>query len=161
MTDMAILKIARMGHPVLVQSAQAIDDPSEPALRRLVADMAETMLDAEGIGLAAPQVHQSLRLILFVDVADRAEASWRQALALDATDLQSLAGMAAQQFARGRYLEARAFAERWLALAPQDADGLRLASQIEQKLGDNAAAQRYLARLQANSPGTPTAPRAQ
>lgn len=93
--------------------------------------------------------------------ADRAEANWRQALALDTADLQSLAGMASLQFARGRYLEARAFAERWLALAPQDADGLRLASQIEQKLGDNAAAQRYLARLQANSPGTPTAPRAQ
>lgn len=93
--------------------------------------------------------------------ADRAEANWRQALALDQGERQSLAGMAALQFARGRYLDARAFAERWLALAPQDADGLRLASQIEQKLGDNAAAQRYLSRLQANSPGTQTAPRVQ
>ena len=67
---MAILKIARMGHPVLLQRAQPIDDPSAEQVRRLVADMAETMLDAEGIGLAAPQVHRSLRLILFLDADD-------------------------------------------------------------------------------------------
>ena len=93
--------------------------------------------------------------------ADRAEASWRQALALESGELQSLAGMANLQFARGRYLDARAFVERWLALAPADVEGLRLASRIEQKLGDNVAAQRYLSRLQAISPGTPTAPREQ
>lgn len=92
---------------------------------------------------------------------DRAEASWRSALALDAGELQSLSGMAALQFARGQYLDARAFAERWLALAPADAGGLQLASRIEQKLGDNAAAQRYLSRLQAITPGTSTVPRAQ
>ena len=92
---------------------------------------------------------------------DRAEASWRQALALEPTELQSLAGMAALQFDRGRYLEARAFAERWLALAPSDADGLRMASRIEQKLGDNVASQRYLSRLQAISPDSTTAPRTQ
>ena len=92
---------------------------------------------------------------------DRAEASWRQALALEPTNLPSLAGMAALQFARGQYLDARAFAERWLALVPGDADGLQLAARIEQKLGDNVAAQRYLFRLQATSPGSTTAPRAQ
>ena len=58
---------------------------------------------------------------------DRAEASWRQAL----------------------------------ALVPGDADGLQLAARIEQKLGDNVAAQRYLFRLQATSPGSTTAPRTQ
>ena len=92
---------------------------------------------------------------------DRAEASWRQALALEPTNLPSLAGMAALQFARGQYLDARAFAERWLALVPGDAEGLQLAARIEQKLGDNVAAQRYLFRLQATSPGSTTAPRAQ
>jgi type IV pilus assembly protein PilF len=90
-----------------------------------------------------------------------AEANWRQALALDPAELQSLAGMAALQFARGRYLDARAFVERWLALSPTDAEALQLASNIEQKLGDNVAAQRYLLRLQAIPPGSPTAPRAQ
>ena len=91
---------------------------------------------------------------------DRAEASWRQALALEPANPPSLSGMAALQFARGHYLEARAFAERWLAITPADAEGLQLAARIEQKLGDNVAAQRYLSRLQAISPGTSTAPRA-
>lgn len=91
----------------------------------------------------------------------QAEANWRQALALDPGELQSLAGMAALEFARGRYLEARAFAERWLAVAPSDAEGLQLASQIELKLGDTAASARYLHRLQALSPGAAIAPRTQ
>ena len=82
-------------------------------------------------------------------------------MALQPENLPSLSGMAALQFARGRYLEARAFAERWLALTPADAEGLLLAAQIEQKLGDNVAAQRYLSRLQATPPGTPTAPSTQ
>ena len=87
---MAILKIARMGHPVLVQRAQPIEDPSAEPIRRLVADMAETMIDAEGIGLAAPQVHRSLRLILFLDAADRAEAQRRRPLALINPEIEPL-----------------------------------------------------------------------
>ena len=51
---MAILKIARMGHPVLIRSADPVEDPSAPEIRRLVADMAETMEDAQGLGPAAP-----------------------------------------------------------------------------------------------------------
>ena len=51
---MAILKIARMGHPVLLQSAAPVADPTAPEIRRLVADMIETMEDAQGAGLAAP-----------------------------------------------------------------------------------------------------------
>ncbi len=62
---MAILKIARMGHPVLLQQAEHIPDPTLPELRRLVRDMTETMLDAGGIGLAAPQVHLPLRLFIW------------------------------------------------------------------------------------------------
>ena len=53
---MAILKIARMGHPVLLQKAEPVADPGAPEIRRLVADMLETMTDASGAGLAAPQV---------------------------------------------------------------------------------------------------------
>ena len=62
---MAILKIARMGHPVLLQKAEAVADPGAPEIRRLVADMIETMEDAAGAGLAAPQVHVPLRLFVF------------------------------------------------------------------------------------------------
>ena len=61
---MAILKIARMGHPVLLEQAAPVPDPSHPEIQRLIDDMIETMLDAGGVGLAAPQVHVSLRLFV-------------------------------------------------------------------------------------------------
>lgn len=68
---MAILKIARMGHPVLLQRAESVPDPTAPEIRRLVADMMETMEDAQGAGLAAPQVHVPLRLFVFRVSAER------------------------------------------------------------------------------------------
>jgi len=68
---MSILKIARMGHPVLLQRAEPVPDPTAPEIRRLVADMYETMEDAMGAGLAAPQVHIPLRLFVFRVSAER------------------------------------------------------------------------------------------
>ena len=68
---MALLKIARMGHPVLRAPSAAVDDPQAPWLRRLVADMIETMADAGGIGIAAPQVHMPYRIVLFRVPAER------------------------------------------------------------------------------------------
>lgn len=62
---MALLKIARMGHPVLLQRAEPVADPTTPEIARLIADMMETMDDAGGAGLAAPQVHVPLRLFLY------------------------------------------------------------------------------------------------
>jgi peptide deformylase len=62
---MAILKIARMGHPVLRRPADPVQDPGAPEVRRLVHDMLETMEDADGAGLAAPQVHVPLRVVVF------------------------------------------------------------------------------------------------
>jgi len=69
---MAILKIARMGHPVLRQTAKPVDDPSAPRIRALVRNMVETMHDANGAGLAAPQVHVPLRVVVFHVPEDRA-----------------------------------------------------------------------------------------
>ena len=63
--SMAILKIARMGHPVLGRPALPVDDPAAPAIARLIEDMVDTLVDANGAGLAAPQVHVPLRLVLF------------------------------------------------------------------------------------------------
>jgi peptide deformylase len=63
---MSILKVARMGHPVLRRRARAVE-PAEirsPAFQKLVDDMIETMHEYQGIGLAAPQVHESLRLFV-------------------------------------------------------------------------------------------------
>lgn len=73
---MAILKIARMGHPVLRQTAEPVPltpgSSLPPDIQRLAHDMIETMLDAPGIGLAAPQIHVGARLIVFRVPADRA-----------------------------------------------------------------------------------------
>ncbi len=88
----------------------------------------------------------------------QAEATWRQALALDPEMPSALSGMASLQLGKGRYLDARAFVERWLAIAPQDASALKLAVEIEQKQGDNVAAQRYLLRLKAITPGASLVP---
>src|ERR1700761_3293927 len=68
---MAILKIARMGHPVLAQKASPVPNPADPAIRRLVSDMVETMIDANGAGLAAPQVHVPLRVVVFQAPGER------------------------------------------------------------------------------------------
>jgi peptide deformylase len=70
---MAILKIARMGHPVLMRKADPVLDPAAPEIRRLVSDMLETMVDANGAGLAAPQVHVPLRVVVFQAPADRSD----------------------------------------------------------------------------------------
>ena len=70
---MAILKIARMGHPVLALPARPVSDPRNPEIRRLINDMVETMIDANGAGLAAPQVHVPLRLVVFQAPDDRAD----------------------------------------------------------------------------------------
>ena len=90
-----------------------------------------------------------------------AEASWRSVLAMEGGHAGALAGMAGLQFERGQYLEARAFVERWLAVEADNPAALQLAAEIERKMGDNAAASRYLSRLQTISPGSTTAPRTQ
>ena len=82
---MAILKIARMGHPVLARRAEVVADPAAPAIKRLVADMVETMIDANGAGLAAPQVHVPLRVMVFQAPDERADPAERDAERFDHT----------------------------------------------------------------------------
>ena len=62
---MALRKIACMGHPVLRAPAEAVEDPTAPWVRGLVADMVETMEDAGGTGLAAPQIYEPWRIVVF------------------------------------------------------------------------------------------------
>ncbi len=69
---MTIRKIALMGHPILRQPASAVPDPTDSAIRALVEDMIETMVDANGAGLAAPQVHESLAVVIFQAPPERA-----------------------------------------------------------------------------------------
>ena len=70
---MAILKIARMGHPVLIETALPVADPKASEIQLLLADMVETLHDAGGVGLAAPQVYRPLRLFIWHLPATRAE----------------------------------------------------------------------------------------
>ena len=71
-TWMAVLDIARMGNPILRRRAAEVADPTSPEIRRLVSDMLETMEYAGGTGLAAPQVHVPLRVVVFLVEAERA-----------------------------------------------------------------------------------------
>ncbi|HEX3883416.1 MAG TPA: peptide deformylase [Stellaceae bacterium] len=68
---MALLKIARMGHPVLRARAQEVPDPTAPWVRQLALDMIETMEDAGGTGIAAPQVHAPHRVVVFTVLGER------------------------------------------------------------------------------------------
>ena len=62
---MSILKIARLGHPVLYKKATIVKNFPDPTIQKLIKDMIETMLDVNGIGLAAPQVHVSKQVMIF------------------------------------------------------------------------------------------------
>jgi peptide deformylase len=63
---MSILKVARMGHPVLRKRARPVEraEISTTAFQKLIDDMLETMREYDGIGLAAPQVHEGVRLVM-------------------------------------------------------------------------------------------------
>ena len=63
---MSILKVARMGHPVLRARARALDrgEIRTPAIQKLIDDMIETMEEYHGVGLAAPQVHERVRIFI-------------------------------------------------------------------------------------------------
>ncbi|CAN5585519.1 type IV pilus biogenesis/stability protein PilW [soil metagenome] len=81
----------------------------------------------------------------------------RAALALDPANGVALLAMAEHALRNGSYMEARAFSERRLASGPATAQLLLVASQIETKLGDKAAAARYVQRLHREFPQARTA----
>ena len=81
---MALLKIARMGHPVLLRRAEPVAEPGAPAIRQLIEDMIETMHDANGAGLAAPQVHVPLRLFVYCVPDTRSQGEADPPRAVDA-----------------------------------------------------------------------------
>ena len=79
---MSILKVARMGHPVLRERARPVEmsELKDPLFQKLIDDMVETMHEYHGVGLAAPQVHEGLRL--FVAVLDDDPDSKTEATAI-------------------------------------------------------------------------------
>ena len=81
---MSILKIARMGHPVLRAKTRRLDrrEIRMPAIQALVDDMIVTMGEYGGIGLAAPQVHRDLRLFVAALEMSAAQSDAGQVLVL-------------------------------------------------------------------------------
>ena len=147
---MAILKIARMGHPVLIRPAEPVPDPTAPEIRRLVADMAETMEDAQGIGLAAPQVHVPLRLFVWRGgagnvialinpeieaVGDETEEGWEGCLSIPG--LRGCVPRAARIRFRGVDIEGR----------PVDGEAAGLAARVIQHEADHLDGRLYPMRM--------------
>jgi peptide deformylase len=66
-----VLRIAKMGNPVLMQKAAPVEDPSAPEIRRLAADMQETLEDIGASGLAANQVFVPKRVVVYRIIAAR------------------------------------------------------------------------------------------
>lgn len=63
---MSILKVARLGHPVLRKVAAPLppEEISSSRIQRLIEDMVETMREHDGVGLAAPQVHEPNQIMV-------------------------------------------------------------------------------------------------
>jgi peptide deformylase len=77
---MSILKVARMGHPMLRARARAVEraEIRKPAVQRLIDDMIDTMDEYRGVGLAAPQVHVGLRLFIAIVGTDETDEQARE-----------------------------------------------------------------------------------
>ncbi len=75
---MTLLKIAQLGHPVLREKARSLrnEEIQTEETQSLINNMVETMRDAHGAGIAAPQVHSSLRICV---VEFRANAAYPDA----------------------------------------------------------------------------------
>jgi type IV pilus assembly protein PilF len=82
----------------------------------------------------------------------RVERDLRAALGIDPLNAVALEALARHLYGRGEYFEARAFSQRRLEAAPASQAVLQIASQIEHKLGDKAAADRYVQRLRTEFP---------
>ena len=69
---MAIREILKMGNPILLKESEKVKKFDTPEIHELIKDMIETMKDAQGAGLAAPQVGESIQLVIFgVDKNER------------------------------------------------------------------------------------------
>jgi peptide deformylase len=81
---MSILKVARMGHPVLRATARALErgDIKSASVQKLIDDMLETMLEYHGVGLAAPQVHEGLRIFVAALDAEAPEEERQKPIAV-------------------------------------------------------------------------------
>ena len=103
---MAILKVARMGHPVLRQVATPVDPESIPtaAVQGLIQDLLDTVDEYDGAGLAAPQVHASVRIVVLTLDPDAEMEVWINPVVTPTTkdQLESYEGCLSVPGLRGR-----------------------------------------------------------
>ena len=77
-----IMEISQLGNPVLRQQAQSIEDINDPQIQTLIDDLIATVNQANGVGIAAPQVAQSYRLLI---VASHASSRYPDAPTMEPT----------------------------------------------------------------------------
>jgi peptide deformylase len=75
---MSILKVCRLGNPVLRMQSQPVSPEklASPAIQKLIDDMTETMVEYYGVGLAAPQIHESLAIAVIESTGPRGNIPW-------------------------------------------------------------------------------------
>jgi len=119
---MAVLKVRRYGDPLLRRRATAVETVT-PDVRRLVDDMIDTMYDEVGIGLAAPQVGASMRLLVVGDEEGRGV----QALVNPAITAQGGTVTAEEGCLSLPGIFAQVTRSEWVTLEAQDLDGRPIA----------------------------------
>jgi peptide deformylase len=79
---MALRKVAVLGHPVLLQVAKPVPakEICSAEIQSLIQDMAQTMVEYDGRGLAAPQVHESLQIVVMIWDFDPNQKAWLRVL---------------------------------------------------------------------------------
>ena len=95
---MPVLPISRMGSDILKLRADEVADASAPAVASLVNDMIETMIDAKGVGLAAPQVGVGQRVVIFFVPAERNGSVEVPLTVMINPVIEPLTGVQAEQF---------------------------------------------------------------
>ncbi len=73
---MAVRQIAKMGHPVLHRPAVVVSDPTDPEIARLATDMQDTLDWIGAAGIAAPQVYDNRRVVVYRVLAERIPPGW-------------------------------------------------------------------------------------
>jgi peptide deformylase len=59
-----LLQVAQLGHPALRTQAKAVENIADPIIQSLIDDMIATVMDVDGVGIAAPQVYQPYRIFI-------------------------------------------------------------------------------------------------
>ena len=64
-SSVSILKIAKIGHPILLKKTKEVKEIGSDNIKKIIYDMSETLIDTNGVGLAAPQVHINRQILIF------------------------------------------------------------------------------------------------